>query len=194
VMSKLGGERNSVQKLIQNSISLDPDLTSDHVHSPLVDWRGLQWKSFAFICQELTKIANSESAPLLNFICKYKGQGVLAAQQSIDMWLGKNPKDPRAHIASAIVSQGVGELEKAKESLVSARNLGVQDRLYYQVLFKVCYKLKDFSCLKEITPSLLKVSPLHGYTAQVVASDDRQALVKGLKESTNYIPLLSLQK
>ncbi len=194
LMSKLGGDKNSVQKLIQNSISLDPDLTTDHVHSPLVDWRGFQWKSFAFVCQDLLKIANSESASLLNFICKYKAQGVLAAQQSIDAWLGKNSKDPRAHIASAIVSQSVGELEKAKESLMSARRFGVQDRLYFQVLFKVCFKLKDVSCLKEITPSLQKLSPLHGYAAQALTEEDRQAMSKGLKESANYIPLLSLQK
>ncbi len=194
LMSKLGGDKNSVQKLIQNAISLDPDLTTDHVHSPLVDWRGFQWKSFAFVCEDLLKIAKNDSVSLLNFICKYKGQGVLAAQQSIDMWLGKNSKDPRAHIASAVVSQSVGELEKAKESLMSARRLGVQDRLYFQVLFKVCFKLKNVSCLKEILPSLQKLSPLHAYTAQAMTEDDMNALGKGLKESANYIPLLSLQK
>lgn len=194
LMSKLGGDKNSVQKLIQDAVSVDPDLTTDHVHSPLVDWRGFQWKSFAFVCQDLLKIANNENQSLLNFVCKYKGQGVLAAQQSIDVWLGKNSKDPRAHIASAVVSQSVGELEKAKESLMTARKLGMQDRLFHQVLFKVCYKLKDNSCLKEIIPGLLKLSPLHGYTAQVMMDSDSQAMLKGIKESANYIPLLSLQK
>jgi tetratricopeptide (TPR) repeat protein len=194
LMSKLGGDKNSVQKHIQNALSLDPDMTADHVHSPLIDWRGFQWRSFEFVCQDLIKLANNENAPLLNFICKYKGQGVLAAQQSIDVWLGKNPKDARAHIASAVVSQSVGELEKAKESLTNAKKLGANDRLYFQVLFKVCLKLKDISCLQEITPSLLKLSPLHGYTAQAMIDGDSQALSKGLKESANYIPLLSLQK
>lgn len=164
------------------------------MHSPLIDWRGLKWKGFTFICQDLAKLASVEQTSLLGFVCKYKGQGVLAAQQSLDGWLVKSPQDANAHVASAIISQSVGELEKARESLATAAKLGVQDRLYFQILFKVCLKLKDKACLKEATPQLLKISPLHGYTAQVFTDSEPQAYQRGIKESAHYIPLLSFQK
>jgi hypothetical protein len=195
LMMKLGGDRIAIQRFLQNGLSLDPDLTNDHVHSPLVDWRGYQWKLFTFICQDLSKFTTAEQNQLLQFVCKYKGQGVLAAQQSIDSWMVRYQKDPRAHVASAIASQSVGELEKARESLALAHNMGAQDRLYYQVLFKVCLKLKDNSCLKDILPTLLKVSPLHAHTAQVALNpEDSNSFLRGVKESPNYSPLLSLQR
>ncbi len=195
LMMKLGGDRIAIQRFLQNGLSLDPDLTNDHVHSPLVDWRGYQWKLFTFICQDLSKFTTAEQSQLLQFVCKYKGQGVLAAQQSIDSWMVRYQKDPRAHVASAIASQSVGELEKARESLALAHNMGAQDRLYYQVLFKVCLKLKDNSCLKDILPTLLKVSPLHAHTAQVALNpEDSNSFLRGVKESSNYSPLLSLQR
>lgn len=194
LLSKLGGDKMAIQKFLQNGLSIDPDLTSDHMHSPLIDWRGLKWKAFAFICQDLAKVASVDQTSLLGFVCKYKGQGVLAAQQALDGWLAKSPKDAQAYVASAIISQSVGELEKARESLQTAEKLGAQDRLYYQVLFKVCLKLKDKSCLSEATPQLLKITPLHAYTAQVFTESEPLAYQRGMKESANYIPLLSFQK
>lgn len=195
LLSKLGGDRMGIQRFLQNALSLDPDLTADHVHTPLLDWRGYQWKRFDFVCQDLVKSVRAEQAQLLQFMCKYKGQGVLAAQQFIDGWAARFRKDANAHVASAIVSQTVGELDKARNSLKTALSLGAQDRLYYQILSKVCLKQKDVSCLKEILPTLQKVSPLHAYTAQVaIQSGDTQSFLRGIKESPNYAPLLSLQK
>jgi tetratricopeptide (TPR) repeat protein len=194
LLNKLGGDKTAIQRFIQNGLLLDPDLTNDHVHSPGIDWRGYQWKLFGFVCQDLAKVTTGDQTPLLNFVCKYKGQGVLAAQQFIDGWMSKNSKDPKVYVASAIVSQSVGELEKARESLKMAHKMGLQDKLYYQVLSKVCLKQKDTSCLEDITPHLLKISPLHAYTAMMFVKTDPQTLARGLSESNNYSPLLSLQK
>jgi tetratricopeptide (TPR) repeat protein len=194
LLLKLGADKFTVQSFLQNALMTDPDLTSDHVHSPLIDWRGYHWKQFQFVCDDLSKAASPEQLPLLHFICKYKAQGVLAAQQSIDSWMAKAQKDPRVYVASAIVSQSVGELEKARESLVLASQLGAQDKLYFQILAKVCLKLQDVRCLKEISSTLLKISPLHGYAALVITQGDSQSLAKGFKESANYVPLLMLQK
>jgi tetratricopeptide (TPR) repeat protein len=194
ILYKLGVDKATVQGFLQKALMIDPDLTADHVHSPLVDWRGYHWKPFQFVCDVLAKVAAADQTQLLQFICKYKAQGVLAAQQSIDAWMAKAQKNPHVYVANAIVSQSVGELEKARESLVLAKQLGAQDKLYFQMLAKVCLKLQDSRCLKEISETLLKISPLHGYAALVVTQGESPNMAKGLQESAHYVPLLVLQK
>ncbi len=193
-LAKMGGDRVVVQGYIQKALDIDPDLTSEHVHPPVVDWRGYQWKSFSYICQDLVKWSSPEQLPLLQFVCQYKIQGVLAAQQSIDGWMARQKRDPYVHVASAIVSTNIGEQEKAQESLLLAQRSGANNKLYYQVLSNVCLRLGNKTCLKDLAPMALKLSPLHGYTALDAIQNDTQNIMRGMKESPNYAPLLSLQK
>jgi tetratricopeptide (TPR) repeat protein len=195
---KLNRDPSLVQAILQKALTVDPDLTAEHLHSPLVDWRGLHWSQFAFICNEFSHNLKPDVASLLDFVCTYKTNNEIAAQQAVAGWMGRSPNNPWPHIAQALVSQRLGEYEKARVSLDMAKNAGANDKFYYQTLMRVCGHLKDVSCLRKNNPTALKFSPLHAFTAKAIegrltGGDNKQAVYSGLRESSNYIPLIKLQ-
>jgi tetratricopeptide (TPR) repeat protein len=195
---KLGRDANLIQTILQKSLTVDPDQTNEHLHSPLVDWRGLHWSQFAFMCNEFSRALKPELNSLLEFVCIYKNGSEMAAQQSVTGWMSRSQNSPWSHVAQAIVSARLGEFEKAKVSLELAKNVGGADKFYYQALLKVCGKLKDVSCLRKNQAAISKLSPLHAFTAKAIegrltGGDNKQAVYSGLRESSNYIPLIKLQ-
>lgn len=183
---------------LQRSLSVDPDLTSDHLHSPLIDWRGLNWKYFAFICKDLAKMVKSDLLSQLEFVCAYKMNLETGAQQAVDLLMNRHQRSPLPHVAQAIVSYRLGEYEKAKDSLALAQKLGTQDKLYFQTLVKVCAQMKDQNCVQNNLENVAKISPLHAFAALALAKsaggeERNQAIYNGLRESKNYLPLVKLQ-
>jgi tetratricopeptide (TPR) repeat protein len=186
------------EAILQKSLAIDPDQTSDHLHSPLVDWRGYNWKYFSFICKDFSKALNSDTISLLEFTCAYKMNHETGAQQAVELLVSRMQNSPIPQVAQAIVSYHLGEFEKAKDSLGLAQKLGAKDKLYLQVLIKVCGKLRDTNCIRQNLEKVAQVAPLHASVAKIfertLSSEDRnQVIQNGLRESRNYAPLIKLQ-
>jgi len=187
-----------VMSILQRSLYIDPDMTTDHLHSPLIDWRGYNWKYFAFVCKDMTKVLKADLLAMLEFTCAYKMNYETGAQQAVDLMMNRLQNSSLPHVAQAIVAYRLGEYEKAKDSLSLAQKLGANDKLYYQVLIKLCGQTQDSKCLRQYADTVAKFAPLHAYTAHAIDggpnSDERKlAVFNGLRESKNYLPLVKLQ-
>lgn len=196
--SKSPSETAAAQQILQKALAIDPDQTTDHLHSPLIDWRGFNWKYLAFMCKDMAKYVKGDMLSLLEFTCTYKMSHETEAQQAVDLLMNRLVNSPLPHVAQAIVSYHLGEYEKAKDSLSLAQKLGAHDKLYLQVLIKTCGQLKDTACIRQHLEKVAKVAPLHAAVAKIYerslsAEDRNQAIQVGLRESRNYIPLLRLQ-
>lgn len=195
---KLGKDTNLIQTLIQKSLTVDPDLTSEHLHSPLVDWRGLNWARFNFMCNEFSRVLKPELQSLMEFVCTYKTNNDISSQQAVSGWISRSQNSPWPQIAQSLISLRLGDVDKAKVSLDMAKTLGANDKFYYQTLVRACGKLKDVGCLRKNIDAISKLSPLHAFTAKAIegkltGGDNKQAVYSGLRESSNYIPLIKLQ-
>ena len=180
--------------LLKEALSVDPDQSSDHLHSPNIDWRGLKWSYFTFVCSSLSSVVKRDDLSLLRFVCTYRSNSELQAKKEVGNWMRRSPKSATPHIAQAIVWYRLGDANKAKASLDLAQSLGGGGRLYLQTLIKVCGALGDQACLQQAGKSAKRLSPLHAYFAQALASRDSQAIYKGMRESGNYLPLIRLQQ
>jgi tetratricopeptide (TPR) repeat protein len=188
----------TAQGVLLKALQVDPDQTTDHLHSPLVDWRGLQWKNFAFICKDLAKYVKGDTLSLLEFVCTYKMGHETEAQQAVELLMNRHLNSPLPHVAQAIVSYRLGEYEKARDSLSLAQKLGAKDKLYLQILIKTCAQLKDSNCIRQNLEKVSAVAPLQATVAKVYeramsAEERNQVIQVGLRESRNYLPLLKLQ-
>lgn len=195
---KLGHSPAAVQSTLQKALVMDPEQTLEHVHSPLVDWRGLNWQNFSFICNDFSRAVKPDLISLLEFVCTYKTNNEMAAQQLVSGWMNRSPNSPWPHVAQAILGLRLGEFDKAQMSLNLAKAAGANDKLYHEVQSKVCIRLKDVSCLRKNYEPLAKLSPLHAFTAKAQESklsnkDPKQMVYGGLRESSNYIPLIRMQ-
>jgi len=189
----------NAQNILSRALQIDPDQTSDHLHSPLIDWRGFNWKYFSFVCEKLEKFVKGDDLSLLQFTCSYKMSHENEAQQAVELLMNRQLNNPLPHLAQAVVSYHLGEYEKARDSLTLAQKLGAGDnKLYLQLLIKTCTQLRDTACIRQNLDKVAKVAPLHAAVAKIyeraMSADDRnQAIQVGLRESRNYIPLLRLQ-
>lgn len=195
---KLGKDSPSVIALLRNALQIDPDQTNEHMHSPILDWRGLQWSYFHQVCNDLSQLAKNDDHFFVKFMCAYKTNSEIQALQIAEGWAQKSPQNPMPQVAQAIVKYKLGDYEKARLSLDVAGQLGAQDKIYSQMAVKVCYKLKDSQCLSAYQNKIVHMAPLHSYLARsgntnLSDSERKQAVYSGLRESSNYIPLLRQQ-
>jgi tetratricopeptide (TPR) repeat protein len=192
---KLGKDPAYVASVLEKSLYIDPDLTMDHLHSPLIDWRVYDWKNFSFICKDLKNINKLDLVALLDFTCSYKMNNEIGAQQALGGWLTRSQeKSSMPHVAQAILSNRLGEYDKAKDSLSLAKKFNANDKLYYQTLTKVCARRKDEECLQSNMDNISRLAPLQGYYARAILDLDKQNNIrKGLLESPHYLPLVRLQ-
>lgn len=194
----LGKDFNTVIGILKRALKIDPDQTADHLHSPIIDWRGLQWSYFHQICNEFSNVTKNDEQFFIKFICAYKMNSEIQALQVAEGWSLKSPHNPTPQIAQAIVRNKLGENEKAQLSLEIARQMGANDALFFQMETKVCSKLKDSKCLRYAIEKMSNVAPLHSYLAKATEAaingvDNRHDINTGLRESNNYIPLLRMQ-
>ena len=131
---------------------------------------------------------------LMRFFCTYRSFNEIKAKREVENWMQRSPKSYLPHVAHAIVWNRLGDSKKAKVSLDLAQSLGANDQLYYQILVKVCGELHDTDCLRQATDPARNLSPLYAYYAQALATNNKQAIMNGLRESPNYLPLLKLQQ
>ncbi|MCB9072953.1 MAG: hypothetical protein H6623_04960 [Bdellovibrionaceae bacterium] len=192
---KLGKDKNTVGQILERALYIDPDLTMEHGHPTLIDWRIYDWKQFDFICHDLRQINKSDLVALLEFTCSYKMNNEIGAQQALGGWFTRSQdKASMPHIAQAILSYRLGEVDKAKDSLLLAKKFGANDKLYYETLAKVCIRKKDDECLENNWEAIFKISPLYGYYVKAVLGVDKPSSIrKGLQESPHFLPLVRLQ-
>lgn len=191
---KLGKERNHVANLIEKALSVDPEQTNEHLHSPLIDWRGLKWGYFAFVCDSLASVVKQDTLAMLKFVCTYRSYSEIKAQKEVESWMRRSPKSPEPHIAHAIFWYRMRDYKKAQLSLNLAQSLGASGQLYLQILIKVCGQLNDEACLKKAAGEVAAASPLHHYLALAMIGENDQAIAQGLRESKNYLPILNLRQ
>ncbi len=190
---KMGQDTSAVAVLLEKALNIEPDLTTDHYHTPAMDWRVFNWKTFDFICKDFKNFPKPDLVMWLDFTCSYKMGNEIEAQQILGGWLGRSvDKSSAPHIAQAILQNRFGEVERAKDSL-SSKLVRTPNKLYYQVLTKTCVRLKDESCLETNAPMIAKNSSIHGTLAKANFGSDasrEQALKAGLQEWRNYLPFL----
>lgn len=193
---KLGKDAGTVATLLEKALNIEPDLTSDHYHSPAMDWRVFNWKTFDFICKDFKGFSKTELVLWLQFTCSYKMNNEIEAQQTLGGWLGRSSdKASIPHVAQAILQNRFGEAERAKDSL-SSKLVKNPSKLYYQVLTKTCVRLKDESCLESNVAMISQQSPIHGALAKAnfgSESSREQAIKTGTNEWRTYLPLLRVK-
>lgn len=189
---KLGKDSNTVANLLEKALNIDPDLTMDHYHTPAMDWRVFNWKTFDFICKDFKNFGKSELVVWLDFTCSYKMNSEIEAQGILGGWLGRSDKSSVPHIAQAILQNRFNEVERAKDSL-SNKLVKSPNKLYYQILTRTCVRLKDEACLENNINAIAQNSPIHAALARANFGSDsarEQAVKNGLMEWRYYLPLL----
>jgi len=190
---KLGKDSSLVVKALDTALNVDPDLTSEHYHSPAMDWRIFNWKVFDFVCKDFKSFPRSDLVSWLDFTCSYKMNNEMLAQQVLGGWMNRaQDKAPALYVAQAILYYHYGEQEKARDAL-SLKIVKNTSKLYYELLAKVCMRQNDTSCLRSTLSTLEKSSPLHYVVAQLFLStpaDKVKWIKKGQMESSSYLPFM----
>lgn len=190
---KIGKDPSFVAKALENALNVDPDLTAEHYHSPAMDWRAFNWKFFDFICKDLKQFSRTDLVSWLDFTCSYKMNNEMQAQQVLGGWMNRSQdKDPALYVAQAILYYNYGEQDKARDAL-SLRMVKVPNKLYYEMLVKVCMRQNDVNCVKSTLNALEPSSKVHYLVAKIFLaskSEKPQWIQKGLMESKGYIPFI----
>lgn len=193
---KLNKDVNVVAQALEKALNIDPDLTTDHYHSPNMDWRVFNWKYFDFICKDFKNFSRQDLVSWLEFTCAYKINGEIGADQVVGDLRNKSQDKSIAQVADAIWSYRYGQMERAKDAL-STKLVKTPNKLYYQTLIKICIRLKDEACLEKTAAQAARTSPIHATLARMhfgSESSREQALQKGLGESKNYLPFVRATK
>lgn len=193
---KLNKEVSVVAEALEKALNIDPDLTTDHYHSPNMDWRVFNWKHFDFICKDFKNFSRQDLVSWLEFTCAYKINGEIGADQVVGDLRNKSQDKSIAQVADAIWSYRYGQMERAKDAL-STKLVKNPNKLYYQILIKICIQLKDEACLEKSAAQVVRTSPLHSTLARMHFGSDlsrEQAVQKGLGESKNYLPFVRASK
>ena len=195
------GTNDSAQFAAEQVLDVDPQLTNQHWHNPLISRRLLEWSDLIELCPRIVGInLNLAHMRALSAFCKAKVNRWVDARKDFEEAVTLNERDPLVRaVFGAFLLANARETEAAATVVV---NENERFNLPYVVSARVCNSQTEPECAAQKWRQLLKINSeslpaLAGVATEMAKSDRSQASVyveKGLGLSPNYIPLLKLQR
>lgn len=186
----------------ENLLDIDPRLTDNHRHDPLIYRASAQWANLLDECGFLYR-AHQQSPRMkaLYGYCQFRAQQTMEGIQLIKEGLSQTPEDPLMQAIYSYIADEIGKVSDAAGAIKLALNSKVY-RLPFIVKAYQCGKIMEKECAR-IYWKKLKDSNSHSLEAlaglaeidirdsQLVRAE--QYVREGLGRSANYIPLLRLE-
>jgi tetratricopeptide (TPR) repeat protein len=182
-------------------LDIDPRMTDEHWHDPLVSRRLLQWSEFQGLCKKIHQI-NEKSARLnaLLAYCQFKGNQLVEAKKTFEASIGLQRADPLVGANIAAFLLGMEQEQEARAPLVMSENQALELPLIMAA--RVCNREDRPDCAvthwrKLITINSKNLQALAGLALEFKYSnvgESKELVRKGLSVSPKYIPLLLLQR
>lgn len=196
-----GGGKKAAAVKIRAAIDLDPNLTEDHRHDPVLDLRSLTWRELLPICKKVADELKSPVSRAFLGLCLFKAGNREEASQVVSNALAETPEESFLQSVDAYILAESGRLEDARASLRLASRAPVP-KLAQLVQARVCSHGGDLGCAEKLWQSLALSDqpPLAAFTALAEIHLNRgdvpgaiQFAEKARQMSPTYRPLLLLQ-
>lgn len=205
----LNFERLSTGKISEESLisflDRDPLLTDLYRHNLFIYRGDANWQGLFSICQKMTEgIADSVFGKTLLASCNFRNGNLQDAKSLIETASRQDPKDALVQSWQSLILKQAGQADQASVILGRAGELNRRGEfsLPYVLQARFCADNGDVDCAQESWQKLYErdlnsVLALGGL-AQALAdkksfAESKRYLEKGLKVSSDYIPLLKLQ-
>lgn len=201
----LHGDKNLDDK-IGHYLDRDPEMTGDHRHNVFIYRGRANWKILSRFCEQMSdKIG--DSARTSNFLAAcyaYEGRWD-SARRNIEKAVNQSPRDALTQAWYSVVLKESGDPEQASVVLGRANEYNRKGEYVLPALMQArfCEKNKDAECARENwqriyernLDSLPAVAGMAWVYAQNKTYGEAVKLIdKGLKISSEYIPLLELRQ
>ena len=148
------GNRKEALVQARAALDVDPELTADHWHDPLLYLEPLKWKSLAPFCRRIAGELKFSTTRALLGLCLYKAGERDDAMQTISQGLSHDPENGLLRAANAYVLFASGRMEDARASL---RLIGHAEtpKLASLVTARICRQVGDVACEENVYRELL---------------------------------------
>ncbi len=148
------GNRKAALAQARAALDVDPELTSDHWHDPLLFLEPLKWKSLAPMCRRIADELKFSTTRALLGLCLFKAGERDEAVQTISQGLTHDPDNGVLQATNAYILFALSRVEDARASL---RLVGRADKpkLAALVSARVCHQVGDIVCAEKAYRELL---------------------------------------
>ncbi|HVK61213.1 MAG TPA: hypothetical protein VM432_06665 [Bdellovibrionales bacterium] len=196
------GDQKSALTKVNEAIKIDPEMTRDHVHDPLLYLNLGSWTSLMPLCRTLDERLKTTATSALFAMCLAKSNLLPEGLKRLDEEIGRHPQDQMLQAMNAYLLSMAGREDAAKASIKVADQSGPMP-LGEMVAARICVRERNFDCAEESWARLASSEPpplaaLTGLAQARFAKGDRDGagalLVKVESLSPRYIPLLRLRE
>lgn len=194
-MYKQLGRTQQYRQTMSNALQVSPFQTADHIQPVTIDWRGMRWTNYDFVCLQKNAQLNVDLTEMLHFICEYhKGSQAQSLEVRVSSWMSKSANSEWPHIAQSLLLTQQGRFDRAKLSLDLAAKYNQTASLTWVLKTLVCKQLNDKRCVEGAVEKIKSSSTLYYALAKARASAAPSVWVtKGLGLSPNFRPLVLLK-
>ncbi|MES2856397.1 MAG: hypothetical protein V4692_11070 [Bdellovibrionota bacterium] len=198
----VGDDRKKAESKVRLAIQVDPELTQDHFHDPLLHLSLGSWTSLMPLCRILDERLASPASTSMFALCLAKSNLLPEGLKRLDEAINRSPGDPTLHSVNAYLLNMAGRDDAARAS-VKLANSKAPSPLAEMVNARICTREANLDCAEESWARLASNEPpplvaLTGLAEVRFAKGDREGagalLVKVESLSPRYIPLLRLRE
>jgi len=152
------GNRKGALVDARSALDVDPDLTNDHWHDPLLYLEPVRWKALLPYCRRIAEELKFSTARALYGLCVFKSGDRDEATRVVTQALGQDPESALLQSVQAYLLLNAGRLEDARSSSRFATRVEVPP-LALMVRARACARIGDMGCAESTWRELMAHDP-----------------------------------